>query len=251
MPIESINCKVAMDSRLGWKDYDLEIVDGAPDEAIYLQAFGSGKALGRPRIISGAASTIRLPVNLLAPFLSLTGVKSDESKAYIALGINAASDLSIILTAVDETGGGGGGGTGDLARIAGTVTIDGTAGSRQIVIVDDDPAGRKVVGAGQSAQDGTFDIEYDDTGFPVIAIAIDQYGQGFQAEAVLNEGAVVHPTAPNGYVYEVSSAGTTGETEPAWSTTQSVQSGSVTFIPRPYYRPIASGPLEGEPVVPE
>lgn len=132
------------------------------------------------------------------------------------------------------------------ARIAGTVMIDGVPAARDVIVISDDPAGRQVVGEGASESDGTFDITYEGWAGSVIALALDQYGDAFAAETALSQGEIIHPNTPNGYVYEVTTAGTTGTEEPTWSTSASVTSGSVTFNPRPYYRPVASGPLQGE-----
>lgn len=148
----------------------------------------------------------------------------------------------------DEGGGDSGGGS---ARIAGTVKIDGEAVARDVVVISDDPAGRQVVGEGESAGDGTFDITYSGWTGSVIALALDNYGQAWAAGANLNNGTVVHPTTPNGYVYQVTIAGTTGTEEPTWSTEGSVTDGSVTYEAKPYYRPVASGPLAGESLAPE
>jgi len=131
------------------------------------------------------------------------------------------------------------------ARVAGTVKIDGVAAARDVIVIKDDPAGRAVVAVGQSAGDGTFDITYNDWAGAVIALALDEYGDEFSTETALNMGQVVHPITPNGYVYKVTDAGTTGTEEPTWPTTGSVQSGGVTFAAQPYYRPVASGPLQG------
>lgn len=131
------------------------------------------------------------------------------------------------------------------ARVAGTVKIDGVAATRDVIVIKDDPAGRQVVAEGQSAGDGTFDITYNDWAGSVIVLALDEYGDEFSTETALNMGQVVHPETPNGYVYQVTAAGTTGTEEPAWSTSGSVTSGGVTFNVLPYYRPVASGPLEG------
>lgn len=140
------------------------------------------------------------------------------------------------------------GGTGDTpARVAGVVTIDEVAAARKLVILGADPSGaRQVVGEGESDQSGQFDITYDGWGTSVVVMALDDYGDPFEASVPLELGAVIHPSVPNGYVYLVSSAGTTGAQEPVWTTDSGVTSGSVTFSPQPFYRPVASGPLEGE-----
>lgn len=142
------------------------------------------------------------------------------------------------------------GGGGDTpARVAGNVTINRAGAARSLVVISEDGTGaRRVAGQGESETDGTFDITFDGWGRDVFVVALDEYGQAFEASAALNQGEIVHPTTPNGYVYEVTTAGTTGASEPTWSTDSAVTSGGVTFNPLPYYRPVASGPLTAEPV---
>ena len=132
------------------------------------------------------------------------------------------------------------------AHIAGTVKIDGVPAERNVIVIKNDPTGYAVVGPGVSASDGSFDISYQDWTGAVIALAIDKYGNDFQPTTLLEAGMIVHPSVPNGYVYYVTVGGTTGESEPEWAIDASVVSGSVTFNPQPFYRPIASGPLVGE-----
>jgi len=249
MAIENPFFVVAYESSLGWVDLDLNINDTDPDPVLAMQPVAEGQPIAGVRIFRSAQETLRLPREILGSIVSLVGTKTDQSKAYIALAIDLNNDVEITITAVDETGGDGGGGEGQ-AHIAGTVQIDGTPVARDVVVIKDDPSDRKVVAVGQSAANGAFDITYTGWDGPVIALALDHYGNDFQASTALNAGAVVHPSIPNGYVYEVTVAGTTGAEEPAWSTGTSVQSGGVTFSPRPYYRPVASGPLQGEEVEP-
>nr|BDD44430.1 hypothetical protein 6 [Saccharospirillaceae bacterium] len=142
-------------------------------------------------------------------------------------------------------GSGDGDGSGQ-ARIAGTVQIDGAAAQRDVVVISDDPNGRQVVGEITSESDGSFDITYPGWTGPVIALALDTYGAEWSAETTLTAGAVIHPTSPNGYVYQVTTGGTTGTTEPAWPTDGTVQDGGVTFQAKPYYRPEASGPVQSQ-----
>lgn len=171
-----------------------------------------------------------------------------DTNLYMALN-TTLTDAAPLLEFQSATGGdigGGDGGTETQARIAGTVTIDGTPAARDVVVISDNAGSRQVVGEGSSDATGAFDIEY--TGWPghVVALAIDEYGRDWEPEVALNQGTVVHPSTPNGYTYEVTSVGTTGTTEPTWATSGSVNDGSVTYQARPFYRPIASGPLQGE-----
>lgn len=174
---------------------------------------------------------------------------TDESKTNLTTGPIVPSEQEpLVFNPV--AGSDGDPGTGLVAHIAGTVAIDGSAAEREVIVISDDPNGRQVLGQGMSAPDGTFDIEYNDWGGAVIALALDNYGGDWSPETALASGTIIHPTTPNGYVYEVTTGGTTGTTEPAWSINSSVNDGSVTFNPRPFYRPIASGPLAGEVLQP-
>ncbi|WP_417217856.1 hypothetical protein [Alcanivorax sp.] len=241
---------VSHESYLEWKELQLNISDQAPDSRLLLQSFIAGAPVGGLRIVKSDAAAIRFPRYIMASIVSFVGAKTDESKAYIALAVDLDNDVEVTITAVDESGGTDPGGGDTQARIAGTVTIDGTPASRDIVVISDNPSGRQVIGQGQSAGDGTFDITYNDWAGAVIALALDEYGDEFTPETALNMGQVVHPETPNGHVYKVTAAGTTGTEEPTWGTSGSVTSGSVTFNPVPYYRPVASGPLQGEEVEP-
>lgn len=169
---------------------------------------------------------------------------TDEEKSVLTTGPVVPDTLEPLV--FNPVSGGGDSGTGLLAHIAGTVAIDGTAAEREVIVISDDSNGRQVLGQGMSANDGTFDIEYSDWGGAVIALALDNYGGEWAAETVIASGTVIHPTTPNGYVYEATSGGTTGTSEPTWSTSSVVNDGSVTWNSRPFYRPVASGPIKGE-----
>lgn len=129
------------------------------------------------------------------------------------------------------------------ARIAGTVQIDGSGVARDVIVISDSADGRQVLANGSSNGVGAFDIDFHGYAGPVIALALDKYGSTFQPGTAYNIGQLVHPTVPNGYVFEVTVSGTTGTTEPEWNTSGSTVSGSVTFLSKLFYRPIASGPL--------
>lgn len=193
---------------------------------------------------------------LLIPFenlkdqeFSYTAMEQDgDPNLYMAMN-TTLTEAAPQLQFQSATGGDiGDGDTGDgsLARIAGTVQIDGTPAARDVLVISNETGSRKVLAEAASEADGTFDITYPNWTGAVIALALDDYGQPFAPETTLNQGAIIHPTMPNGYVFEATTAGTTGTEEPAWNTGGNTQSGSVSFSARPYYRPIASGPLQAD-----
>lgn len=237
---------VIFSSQLDWVELPVAMFDNDPDPLPVLQIYSAGGQLNGQMIIHTHGS-VKIPRKLYPSFISFIGQKLNESKAYIALNVDLFGAVVFNLYAVDESGSGVGA-DGDY-RVAGTVQINGVAAKRDLVIISDNPTGREVVGGGESAGDGTFDLTYTGWDGPVIVVALDQYGSDFIESTPLNAGAVIHPTTPNGHVYVVTEAGITGATEPMWSTSGAVVSGSVTFAPRAYYRPVASGPLHGELVV--
>lgn len=245
MSFTPANVLLDYQSKLNWAEIPLVVNDPTPDSIIVIFVMNNGIPFGGGRLLNLAGDFFRIPRLIYPPFISLIGTKANNQKAYIALNVDLNNAVVVEITAVDESGGGSGTPSGDY-RVAGTMKVKGVATQRDLIVVSDDPSGRQIVGEGESETDGTFDLTYTGWDGAVIVVALDYYGVAFSAVTPLNVGNVVHPTIANGYVYVVTDAGTTGASEPAWSTSGSVVSGSVTFAPRPYYRPVGSGPLKGE-----
>ncbi|OZY84813.1 hypothetical protein CBP51_16765 [Cellvibrio mixtus] len=243
MTISVTNCPMIFSTQLDWIELPITVLDANPDPLPLLQIYSAGLPLNAQMNIE-AAGSIRIPRKRYPSFISFIGQKINETKVYIALNVDLFGAVVFNLYAVDESGSSGGGSDGDY-RVAGTVKINSVAAQRDLVIISDNPSGREIVGEGESAGDGTFDLTYTGWDGAVFVVAVDNYGADFIASAPLNAGAVIHPTTPNGYVYVVTEAGTTGASEPAWITAGSVVSGSVTFAPREYYRPVGWGPQKG------
>jgi len=103
---------------------------------------------------------------------------------------------------------------------------------------------------GQTISDettGEYEIILRD-GFPreVFLVAFDDYGEDFAANAPIEVGERVHPSTPNGHVYECTTAGTLPSEEPVWSTDTSQDQAIGTAVVRPtlFYRPEAHGPIQ-------
>ncbi|PTY38584.1 hypothetical protein BGP77_11605 [Saccharospirillum sp. MSK14-1] len=236
------------------REYALNVIDDAPpvDGTINLLAINGATLAG---MISGTfLKTIRPGDTTFTlfehytrdvPFLQLYSPKSDLTKAYICTRLDVENDVEVTIVAVDNSGTASGG-SGITAKVAGTVAVEGAPAGRPILIIKDDPAGRQVIAETMSQSDGLFDITYPDWDGPVIAMSMDYYGESWARITAINAGTIVHPTIPNGYVYEATAAGVTDENEPTWSTNEAVIDGGVTWNPRPFYRPVASGPIQGE-----
>ncbi|WP_286694085.1 SPRY domain-containing protein [Spongiibacter sp. UBA1325] len=149
----------------------------------------------------------------------------------------------------------------DLAlgsKVSGTLLIDGNPAARLLkafsferlsfdmdgqTITESRPLGQTV----SDATTGDYEIVLRD-GFPreVFVVAFDDYGAGFEANAGVIVGNRVHPTTPNGYVYECTGAGDLPSTEPnPWPTdTEASHSiGTASFDAKPFYRPMVHGPI--------
>lgn len=242
MTLSVLRSDYVSESQLGWTEYQLSVDDDSPDALIHVQGFAEGAPTGGTRIFEHG-QPVSIPTELYPSVVSFVGAKSTEDLAYIALGVDLGNDVSIELVGTDGAGFNLEGDLGIHARVAGSVQIDGSGTARNVIVLADDPRGRKVLGSGQSDGTGAFDIDFHGYSGPVIAMAVDDYGRDFETEKAFNLGDLIHPSTPNGYVFEVTTAGTTGTSEPDWNTEGTTQSGSVTFNAQPFYRPIASGPL--------
>jgi hypothetical protein len=79
----------------------------------------------------------------------------------------------------------------------------------------------------------------------IFVVAFDDYGDAFTAEQALTAGDRIHPTTPNGHVWETTGAGTLPVEEPTWvvDTENSQLYGTASMIARPFYRPMVHGPI--------
>ena len=101
---------------------------------------------------------------------------------------------------------------------------------------------------GTTASDSvTGDYELDVAPYQgqVNVMAIPDYGVEFTAGTQLPVDSIVRPTVPNGFLYRVTEAGTTGSTEPTWPTTENqvITSGGVTMITEYMLRPLVNSLL--------
>ncbi|HET8799618.1 MAG TPA: discoidin domain-containing protein [Marinobacter sp.] len=117
-----------------------------------------------------------------------------------------------------------------------TYTVDGNT------IQESKPLGETV----SDPVSGEYEIILRD-GFPreVFVVAFDKYGEVFEPDALVEPGDRIHPTTPNGYVYECNGSGQLPSTEPAWPTddTQGHSIGTASFLVKAFYRPMVHGPV--------
>lgn len=149
-------------------------------------------------------------------------------------------------------------------KVGGVITVQGAPARRTVRAFAYDAVTHTVNGSsinesitlGSAVSDestGAYEIELN-AGFEgdVFVVAFDDYGIEFAADLAVLIGDRIHPTIPNGYVYEVTVGGTLASSEPVWSTnTEATQVvGSASVKPVMFYRPVVHGPITpiSEPV---
>lgn len=141
-----------------------------------------------------------------------------------------------------------------MARsISGIVTLEGQPHETDVVAVSvgDNP---RVLNTGRSNSDGTYTINVTPWVGEVMVYAVQEYGDAWAETTAVADGAVIHPTSPNGYVFRATNTGTTGETEPTWpAQATTVTDGDIIFQGERLVQPVINGYVstdEGSPDLP-
>ena len=148
------------------------------------------------------------------------------------------------------------------SKVSGIVQIDGTPAQRTVRAFGYNATGHAIDGEtvsqskslGQSTSDpetGEYTVDLlTGYGGEIFVVAFDDYGDAFTAEQAMAVGDRIHPTTPNGHVWETTGAGTLPVEEPAWvvDTETSQLYGTASMIARPFYRPMVHGPVTPEVV---
>ncbi len=137
------------------------------------------------------------------------------------------------------------GGGGELKSFNGSITQDGQPVSRAVYALAIDGDIPKLLANTVSDAAGDYSLSWNGYAGQILITAIDDYGDLFAANALLSIGARIHPATPNGYVYEAASSGVLGVIEPTWPVAEgeSLTSGEIQLITKPFYRPKSAGPF--------
>lgn len=175
-----------------------------------------------------------LPVKLIARLMNADGVFWADN-FILQDGV-----VNIDFKSQGETGG-----SGDLKTFNGSLTQDGQPVARAVYALAIGGDVPKLLASAISDDMGNYSLEWNGYSGQILVTATDDYGVPFAAETLLSSGARMHPVTPNGYVYEVTSSGTTGAIEPTWPAVEgeSVTSGEVQLVAKPFYRPKSAGPF--------
>ncbi|GAA4648228.1 hypothetical protein GCM10023116_04950 [Kistimonas scapharcae] len=140
--------------------------------------------------------------------------------------------------------------------VSGTVSLNGEPASKEIVVLSykkqprqGQLAERIIIASGNSQTDGSFEIELNGFDEPVLVVAMDDYGDTWQASTRYIVEDVIHPTTGKfeGFVYECLAEGISGTSEPEWwidnGSTNTGLVGTAVFKARPFYQAIVHGPF--------
>lgn len=154
------------------------------------------------------------------------------------------------------------GGAIQASKVSGIVQIDGTPAERTVRAFGYSPTVQDIDGeslnlskslghATSDPETGEYTIDlldgYDQR---IFVVAFDDYGADFKPDLAVAVGDRVHPTTPNGHVWECTGSGTLPSEEPAWviDTETDQLYGTASMIARPFYRPMVHGPVTPEVV---
>lgn len=203
-----------------------------PSGAVFL--FSVVKLSGSAFIAFKKTDLYNIPVKFVARLLDISG-------AYWA--DNFILQDGIVDIEFSSQGAASGG--GELKSFNGSLTQDGQPVSRSVYALAIGGGVTKLLANAVSDAAGDYSLSWNGYTGQILITAIDDYGDLFAASALLSIGARLHPATPNGYVYEVVSSGVLGLVEPAWpvSEGESITSGEVQLIAKPFYRPKSAGPF--------
>lgn len=159
-------------------------------------------------------------------------------------------------------GGGGGGDVGGIiipgndntTQVQGVITENDLFVARrvmaiteaQLAVTDSELTKHAVLDSTVSSDvDGTYTLDTSPYEGAVMVMATDEYGTVWQSDTAYVVGDVIRPANFQGYVYQCTLAGTTGNTEPVWwyETDTSQTIGTAQFKAKPFSRPLVHGPI--------
>ncbi|MCM2317872.1 MAG: hypothetical protein NDI93_00915 [Pseudomonas sp.] len=221
----------------------------SPDDNGYVYAAG---AAGRVTSLAGVTFADQ-PVVVDG----ITFTPRPRYQAAVSGRRSVAMQGSTQVITLDNAGGGGGPVIeGDPAYLEGLIEeVHPMSGTRRVMagceVIAFERRGSDYVAMGSAYSDGIGGFRLETQvygGGDVFAFAADFPGVIFQPGATLNIGDRIRPALVNGYVYEITEAGTAGAEEPVWwpdhgdGTKGAI--GTATAKARPYYQPVGHGPLK-------
>lgn len=146
---------------------------------------------------------------------------------------------------IEFTSQGGQAGDGEAGSFSGSVLVAGQLVARTVLATALDADVPYLLAQGVSDPvTGQYSLSWNGYTGKMLVTVLDDYGVGFVDGDARGVGERIHPTEPNGYVYQVSNSGVLGA-EPDWPVSDGapVASGTVQLVAIPFYQPQSQGPF--------
>lgn len=146
---------------------------------------------------------------------------------------------------IEFTSAGQGLGDGDPGSFSGSVLVAGAPAERTVFATAIDADVPFLLAQAVSDEvSGQYTLEWSGYSGQILITVMDDYGVPHVQGDARGSGERIHPTVPNGYVYDVSAPGELG-VEPEWPLVDGAQvsSGTVQLVAVPFYKPQTQGPF--------
>ena len=137
--------------------------------------------------------------------------------------------------------------TSIVGSVSGVTTLNGDGVARNVFVFALDDPENKLLAAVRTASNGAYTAAWYEYTGQVVAVALDDFGEPWQAGHDYVVGDIIYPPAGMlGVVYDCTAPGNSGPLEPIWWTAvgDSGAVGGATFVARAYARPLAHGPID-------
>lgn len=163
--------------------------------------------------------------------------------AYVTFSASGQVEFNII--GVD-----GGAGGGAPATLNAVLRVDQQPAAREVVVLEKPSDGAwRIAGHGASVA-GAAVIDLRVTDGHCYAMALDDWGGGYQPSLEVEVGQTIRPSVFTGWLYRITEAGILPATEPTWWPAEGDNAsrllGTARAIAVRYYQPLAHGPLPVE-----
>jgi hypothetical protein len=127
--------------------------------------------------------------------------------------------------------------------VSGTLAVDSTPANRNVLALNS--ATPFSVLAAATTPAGLFSFNFGESSATVLLAALDNYGRPFEPEYEYLAGDLILPIPYTGYVYEITTPGTSGAAAPNWSTVVggTTAVGTAVATTRISYKSLAHGPV--------
>ena len=181
-------------------------------------------------------------INMEEGFISFFIPANKLLLSIVEIGIGTEQDSAPIYKVVNPP-------ANNQYDIKGKITLEDNPHSTKVVIVAADNTAKLIDVVNSDPVTGDYQC-ITSYSKPVMIFTTQDYGLPWSAGTAKVIGDVVHPTTPNGYIYKVTQAGSTGQAEPIWTAEQnvSINDGSVIYQSERLLKPEIEGYVTPTPI---